>query len=36
MSDLGLIILALVFGFLFFGPHTKAKDKDKGDKEGKK
>lgn len=26
MSDLGFIIFALIFGFIFFGPHNKAKD----------
>ncbi len=32
MSDLGLIIFAVIFGFIFFGPHTKSKKKD--DKKG--
>lgn len=43
MDDLGLILIALVFGFIFFwGPHTKSKEKkedkkggDKGEKEEK-
>jgi|GEM_PF-3070717 len=33
MSDLGLIIFAIIFGYIFFGPHMKSKPKD--DKEGK-
>lgn len=45
MENLGFIVLAIVFGFLFFGPHAKAKKKDDkggddkkggGDKGGKK
>jgi hypothetical protein len=34
MSDLGLIIFAAIFGFIFFGPHNKTKEKkeDKGEK----
>ncbi len=36
MSDLGLIIVVIVFWFIFFGPHTKSKDAGKkgGDKGG--
>ena len=36
MENLGFIILAVIFGYLFFGPHAKSKAKDdkggKGDK----
>jgi hypothetical protein len=35
MDNLGLIILAVVFWFLFHGPHLKSGEK-KGDKGGKK
>ncbi len=35
MSDLGLIIFACIFGYIFFGPHNKSKEK-KDDKGGKK
>ncbi len=35
MSDLGLIIFVLIFGFIFFGPHNKSKPKDdKKDEKG--
>lgn len=33
MSDLGFLIFAIIFGYLFFGPHNKAKD---GGDKGKK
>lgn len=32
MSDLGFLIFAIIFGYLFFGPHNQSKDK--GDKKG--
>lgn len=30
MENLGFIVLAIVFGFLFFGPHAKKKEEKKG------
>ncbi len=39
MEDLPLIIFAAIFGLIFFGPHTKTKDKkddEKGGDKGKK
>ncbi|HEY4478405.1 MAG TPA: hypothetical protein VI775_01010 [Candidatus Paceibacterota bacterium] len=36
MNDLGLVIFAIIFGYLFFGPHTKSKEKKKDDKGGGK
>ena len=33
MTDLGLVIFALIFWFIFFGPHMKSKEK-KEDKKG--
>jgi len=35
MEDLGLLIFAIIFGYVFFGPHMKVKDKDKDKKGGK-
>ena len=32
MENLGFIAVVIIFGFLFFGPHTKSKKKD--DKKG--
>lgn len=38
MENLGFIIVAIIFGYLFFGPHAKVKEKkdDKGGKGDKK
>ncbi len=33
MENITFIILAIIFGFLFFGPHNKTKEK-KDDKKG--
>lgn len=33
MENITFIILAVIFGYLFFGPHTKGKEK-KDDKKG--
>jgi hypothetical protein len=35
MDNITFLIAAIIFGFVFFGPHTKAKEK-KDDKKGKK
>jgi hypothetical protein len=34
MSDLGFVIFAIIFGFIFFGPHNKKKEEKKDDKKG--
>jgi hypothetical protein len=36
MEDLGFIIFAIIFGYVFFGPHTKKKEEKKDDKGEKK
>lgn len=35
-ENLTFIVLAVVFGFLFFGPHMKKKEEKKDDKKVKK